>query len=131
MYRNNMESFDIILSIPAALLANFIYRLLLLWFSKVYPLAVPVVIFASRCVLIAILLEWAALATWSAVELHPQLEQTTKRNRSALVRDALREHLAKLELRALEDRDRAGYLALPKSPEESALWESEAVWPER
>ena len=57
--------------------------------------------------------------------------KTTKRNRSALVRDALREHLAKLELRALEDRDRAGYLALPQSLEESALWESEAVWPER
>ncbi len=53
----------------------------------------------------------------------------TKRNRSALVRDALREHLVKLELKALEDRDRAGYLALPQSVEESALWELEAAWP--
>jgi len=34
----------------------------------------------------------------------------TKRNRSALVRDALREHLRKLEVRALEERDLEGYL---------------------
>ena len=33
----------------------------------------------------------------------------TKRNRSALVRDALREHLRRLEVRAKEERDRRGY----------------------
>ena len=33
----------------------------------------------------------------------------TKQNRSALVRDALREHLRRLEIRDREDRDRAGY----------------------
>ena len=53
-----------------------------------------------------------------------------RRNRSALVRDALREHLRKLELRALERRDRAGYTGVPTAPEDSRLWEAEAVWPE-
>jgi len=37
----------------------------------------------------------------------------TKRNRSALVRDALREHLRKLEIRAREERDREGYAKDP------------------
>ncbi|HVP00479.1 MAG TPA: ribbon-helix-helix domain-containing protein [Bryobacteraceae bacterium] len=54
----------------------------------------------------------------------------TKRNRSALVRDALREHLRKLEIRALEERDRAGYAKHPPADTESTLWESQAVWPE-
>lgn len=54
----------------------------------------------------------------------------SKRNRSALVRDALREHLRKLEVRALEERDRAGYAKHPQADAESASWESQAVWPE-
>lgn len=49
-----------------------------------------------------------------------------KRNRSALVRDALREHLHRLEIRAKEERDRAGYLRQPQAGEE---WEAEAAWP--
>ena len=53
----------------------------------------------------------------------------SKRNRSALVRDALREHLLRMETAALEDRDRNGYLRQPKSPEESSRWEAEAAWP--
>ena len=53
----------------------------------------------------------------------------TKMNRSALVREALREHLLKLELRALEERDREGYLGQPQSLDELRLWEAEAVWP--
>jgi metal-responsive CopG/Arc/MetJ family transcriptional regulator len=32
-----------------------------------------------------------------------------KRNRSALVREALREHLRRLEIRTKEERDRAAY----------------------
>lgn len=40
-------------------------------------------------------------------------EQAGK-NRSALVRDALREHLKKLQLRAAEERDRQGYLKRPR-----------------
>jgi metal-responsive CopG/Arc/MetJ family transcriptional regulator len=53
----------------------------------------------------------------------------TKRNRSALVRDALREHLQKLEGRAREERDRKGYLRQPRASDESRFWEAEAAWP--
>jgi metal-responsive CopG/Arc/MetJ family transcriptional regulator len=53
----------------------------------------------------------------------------TRRNRSALVRDALREHLQRLEMRALEERDREGYLKQAAAPDESRLWEAEAAWP--
>ena len=51
------------------------------------------------------------------------------RNRSALVREALREHLRKLEIRAKEQRDREGYSKKPHEPDESLLWEAEAEWP--
>jgi len=53
----------------------------------------------------------------------------TKRNRSALVRDALREHLRLLTVQSLEQRDRAGYSERPSVHDEPALWESEAAWP--
>lgn len=52
----------------------------------------------------------------------------TNQNRSALVRQALREHLRRLEILAMEERDREGYLKFPQTPEEQA-WEAEAVWP--
>jgi len=55
--------------------------------------------------------------------------QRTKRNRSALVREALREHLQRLEVRAQEERDRAGYSKRPQVQDESRLWEAEAAWP--
>jgi metal-responsive CopG/Arc/MetJ family transcriptional regulator len=58
-----------------------------------------------------------------------QAARRTKRNRSALVREALREHLRRLEVRAKEGRDREGYLRQPHTPDESALWEAEAAWP--
>lgn len=54
----------------------------------------------------------------------------TKRNRSALVREALREHLRRLEVRAQEERDRAGYAKRLREEHESQLWEAEAAWPE-
>jgi metal-responsive CopG/Arc/MetJ family transcriptional regulator len=53
----------------------------------------------------------------------------TKQNRSALVREALREHLQRLDIRALEERDRAGYLRLPQRRDEAQAWEAEAAWP--
>jgi len=53
----------------------------------------------------------------------------TKRNRSALMRDALREHLRRLDLRAKEERDREGYRRQPQSLDEVRLWEGKAVWP--
>jgi len=54
----------------------------------------------------------------------------TKRNRSALVREALRQHLQSLSLRELEERDRLGYSKGPAASDEAAAWEAEAVWPE-
>ena len=54
----------------------------------------------------------------------------TRRNRSALVRDALREHLRRLELRASEERDRQGYARQSPADGEARAWESEAAWPE-
>jgi metal-responsive CopG/Arc/MetJ family transcriptional regulator len=53
----------------------------------------------------------------------------TKQNRSALIRDALREHLRRLQIQALEERDREGYTRRPQVHDESMLWEAEAVWP--
>jgi metal-responsive CopG/Arc/MetJ family transcriptional regulator len=53
----------------------------------------------------------------------------TNRNRSALVRDALREHLRILEIRAQEERDRKGYSSQPETTDQSTVWESEATWP--
>jgi metal-responsive CopG/Arc/MetJ family transcriptional regulator len=53
----------------------------------------------------------------------------TKQNRSALVRDALREHLRRLEIRVREERDREGYRQQPQSRDEHRAWEAEAAWP--
>jgi metal-responsive CopG/Arc/MetJ family transcriptional regulator len=53
-----------------------------------------------------------------------------KRNRSALVRDALRQHLRRLRIQEMEERERKGYAAIPQDPRESQLWEREVVWPE-
>jgi metal-responsive CopG/Arc/MetJ family transcriptional regulator len=52
----------------------------------------------------------------------------SKQNRSALIRDALREHLRMLEVRALEQRDRDGYSKHPQT-DEPLRWEEEALWP--
>jgi metal-responsive CopG/Arc/MetJ family transcriptional regulator len=57
-----------------------------------------------------------------------QAAKRTKRNRSALVRDALREHLRRLELRANEERDRRGYSLHPDA--DAGAWEAEAAWPQ-
>ncbi|MGA9511393.1 MAG: ribbon-helix-helix protein, CopG family [Candidatus Sulfotelmatobacter sp.] len=59
-----------------------------------------------------------------------QAAKRTRRNRSALVRDALREHLRRLELRASEERDRQGYARHSQTDAEARGWESEARWPE-
>ena len=50
-------------------------------------------------------------------------------NRSALVRNALREHLRSLEIRELEERDRRGYEKYPQDIDEASAWESAAAWP--
>jgi metal-responsive CopG/Arc/MetJ family transcriptional regulator len=53
----------------------------------------------------------------------------TKRNRSALMRDALREHLQRMELRAKEEREREAYRKQPQTKEEIHFWDGETVWP--
>ena len=51
-------------------------------------------------------------------------------NRSALIRQALREHLRALRTREMEARDREGYAKYPDDPQDAALWERVASWPE-
>ena len=58
-----------------------------------------------------------------------QAARRTKQNRSALIREALRRHLRRMEILALEQREREGYLRVPQDRVESQMWESEAVWP--
>jgi metal-responsive CopG/Arc/MetJ family transcriptional regulator len=59
-----------------------------------------------------------------------QAAKRTGRNRSALVRDALREHLRQLQLQASEERDRQGYSRHAQTATEAGSWEAEATWPE-
>ena len=81
-------------------------------------------------------MEWSRQVETIQVVLDKKLLQATdraalrtKRNRSALVRDALRQHLRRLTIQSLEERDRAGYSERPSAHDESALWETEAPWP--
>jgi metal-responsive CopG/Arc/MetJ family transcriptional regulator len=53
-----------------------------------------------------------------------------KLNRSALIRQALEPHLARLRERELEDQDRRGYMAHPQHNEEYSVWEHVAAWPD-
>jgi len=59
-----------------------------------------------------------------------QAARRTNRNRSALVRDALREHLRSLAVREREEHDRRGYASRPQKADDSRVWEAEATWPE-
>ena len=52
-------------------------------------------------------------------------------NRSALIREALREHLNRLRTREIEARDRRGYREQSEAADEAAAWERVASWPER
>jgi metal-responsive CopG/Arc/MetJ family transcriptional regulator len=53
-----------------------------------------------------------------------------KVNRSALVREALQEHLNRLQVLDLEERDRPGYQARPQRVEEYLPWQEISAWPE-
>jgi metal-responsive CopG/Arc/MetJ family transcriptional regulator len=53
-----------------------------------------------------------------------------KVNRSALIRQALQEHLRRLHVLELEERDRRGYEAKPQRTDEFRPWEEAAAWPE-
>jgi metal-responsive CopG/Arc/MetJ family transcriptional regulator len=50
-------------------------------------------------------------------------------NRSALIREALREHLRHLRNQELESRDRHGYEQQPDSAADASDWEQVAAWP--
>jgi metal-responsive CopG/Arc/MetJ family transcriptional regulator len=50
-------------------------------------------------------------------------------SRSEFVCEALRAHLKRLEVLAMEERDRLGYAAMKPDPDESVVWEAEASWP--
>ena len=51
-------------------------------------------------------------------------------SRSAMVREALREYLRRLDRQEKEEREREAYRKWPQSEEEIRLWERKAVWPE-
>ena len=53
-----------------------------------------------------------------------------KVNRSALIRQALQQHLKRLRELEMEEQDRRGYLARPQRKEEFRIWEDAAAWPE-
>jgi len=56
--------------------------------------------------------------------------QRLKQNRSALIREALREHLDRLSTREREERDRHGYEKVREASQDLAVWEKVAEWPE-
>jgi metal-responsive CopG/Arc/MetJ family transcriptional regulator len=52
------------------------------------------------------------------------------KNRSALVRDALRLYLKETRIQELERLDREGYQRTPDTEDDLQGWERVAVWPE-
>ena len=67
-------------------------------------------------------------------ELLRAADGTAKRervNRSALIRQALREHLRRAGGREAEARDRRGYQEHPQVTDEVEAWERVASWPVR
>ena len=52
-----------------------------------------------------------------------------KVNRSALIRQALRDHLKRVREQELEEQDRRGYMAQPQRQEEFRVWEDAGAWP--
>ena len=53
-----------------------------------------------------------------------------KLNRSALIREALRQHLRQLQLRSREEADRRGYQQSPEDADASRTWDGAASWPD-
>ena len=58
------------------------------------------------------------------------MEEAPQVNRSALIRHALQEHLKRLHVLDLEERDRRGYKAQPQKIAEIKTWDDAAAWPE-
>ena len=53
----------------------------------------------------------------------------TGKNRSALVREALRLYLRELEIQDLERREREGYQRYPDNEDDLQGWEKVTAWP--
>lgn len=53
-----------------------------------------------------------------------------KINRSAFIRQAMRQHLRALRTREREEADRSGYERLEESAADLAAWERVAAWPD-
>jgi metal-responsive CopG/Arc/MetJ family transcriptional regulator len=53
-----------------------------------------------------------------------------KLNRSALIREALRQHLKQLQLRGREEADRRGYQRDPEDADGLSAWDGVASWPD-
>ena len=53
-----------------------------------------------------------------------------KVNRSALIRDALREHLRRLSIHVRERRDREGYARHRIAKDEFGVWDRVTAWPD-
>jgi metal-responsive CopG/Arc/MetJ family transcriptional regulator len=60
-----------------------------------------------------------------------RLAKRKKVNRSALVREALREYAKRERIREMEEREQTGYEAVPETEDDWRFWEREAVWPEK
>ena len=60
-----------------------------------------------------------------------RLAKRKKVNRSAIMREALREYAKRERIREMEERDRRGYEAQPETGDDWPIWEREAVWPEK
>ncbi len=76
------------------------------------------------------------MQTTIQVVLEPELlraaDRTARRikvNRSALIRDALRDHLKRLATKERERRDRDGYRRHPDDLAEARAWAAVASWP--
>lgn len=51
-----------------------------------------------------------------------------KMTRSAFIREALEQALRQYQVRRLEERDEAGYTAVPATPTETDEWATEQAW---
>lgn len=71
---------------------------------------------------------WVVLDT-ELLEATDLAAKRQKVNRSALIRNALRQHLKRLRELELEEQDRRGYLAQPQREEEFRIWENGTPFP--
>lgn len=64
------------------------------------------------------------------VEAVDRVARKLGKSRSAFAREALRDALARVRVKAQEAKHREGYARKPVRRGEFSLWESEQVWPE-